>query len=142
MNGMNRVVLMGHLGQDPRSGATPSGRRVTSFNIATNEFIRSSEGEKTKRTDWHKITTWGKTAEACEKMLRKGSFVLVEGKIRNIINREGVGPAYEVFATDVSFISNYGNDLLHRVEDPGQSNDNNERIEDNESSEYQTDDDD
>ncbi|MEI6092601.1 MAG: single-stranded DNA-binding protein [bacterium] len=110
MNGMNRVVLMGHLGGEPRAGATPSGRRVTSFNIATNEFIRSSEGEKTKRTDWHKITTWGKTAEACEKMLRKGSFVLVEGKIRNIVNREGVGPSYEVFATDVSFISNYGND--------------------------------
>jgi single-strand DNA-binding protein len=111
MNGMNRVVLMGHLGQDPRAGATPSGRRVTSFNIATNEFFKSSEGEKTKRTDWHKITTWGKTAEACEKMLRKGSFVLVEGKIRNTVNKEGVGPGYEVFATDVSFISNYGNDL-------------------------------
>ena len=136
MNGMNRVVLMGHLGQDPRSGATPSGRRVTSFNIATNEFIRSSEGEKTKRTDWHKITTWGKTAEACEKMLRKGSFVLVEGKIRNIVNREGVGPAYEVFATDVSFISNYGNDLLHRIEDQDKNNDEEETTID------QTDDDD
>lgn len=110
MNGMNRVVLMGHLGGDPRAGATPSGKRVTSFNIATNEFIRSSEGEKTKRTDWHKITTWGKIADACEKMLRKGSFVLVEGKIRNVVNREGVGPSYEVFATDVSFISNYGSD--------------------------------
>ena len=117
MNGMNRVVLMGHLGGDPRAGATPSGRRVTSFNIATNEFFKSAEGEKTKRTDWHKITTWGKTAEACEKMLRKGSFVLVEGKIRNTVNREGVGPSYEVFATDISFISNYGNDLLHRTDE-------------------------
>ena len=110
MNGMNRVVLMGHLGADPRAGATPSGRRVTSFNIATNEFFKSNDGEKTKRTDWHKITTWGRTAEACEKMLRKGSFVLVEGKIRNTVKKEGVGPGYEVFATDVSFISNYGKD--------------------------------
>jgi single-strand DNA-binding protein len=107
---MNRVVLMGHLGADPRSGATTNGKRVTSFNIATNEFIKTSEGEKEKRTDWHKVTTWGKTAEACEKMLQKGSFVLVEGKIRNTVNKEGAGPNYEVFATDISFISNYGRD--------------------------------
>jgi single-strand DNA-binding protein len=110
MSTMNRVVLMGHLGADPRSGATANGKLVTSFNIATNEFIKTSEGEKEKRTDWHKVTTWGKTAEICEKMLQKGSFVLVEGKIRNTINKEGAGPNYEVFATDVSFISNYGKD--------------------------------
>ena len=114
MNGMNRVVLMGHLGADPHSGATPSGKKVTNFNIATNEFYKSPEGEKIKRTDWHKITTWGKVAEACEKMLRKGSMVLVEGKIRNIISKESEGEekkknkSYEIFATEVSFISNYG----------------------------------
>jgi len=111
MNGMNKVVLMGHLGQDPRSGATPSGKKVTNFNIATNEFYKTAEGEKIKRTDWHKVTTWGKVAEACEKMLRKGSMVLVEGKIRNI-SMEGEdnkkSKTYEIFATEVSFISNYG----------------------------------
>jgi len=111
MNGMNRVVLMGHLGQDPRSGATPSGKKVTNFNIATNEFYKTAEGEKIKRTDWHKVTTWGKVAEACEKMLRKGSMVLVEGKIRNV-SQDGEdnkkNKAYEIFATEVSFISNYG----------------------------------
>ena len=111
MNGMNRVVLMGHLGQDPHSGATPSGKKVTNFNIATNEFYKTAEGEKIKRTDWHKVTTWGKVAEACEKMLRKGSMVLVEGKIRNI-SQDGKddkkSKAYEIFATEVSFISNYG----------------------------------
>jgi len=111
MNGMNKVVLMGHLGADPRSGATPSGKKVTNFSIATNEFYKSAEGEKIKRTDWHKITTWGKVAEACEKMLRKGSMVLVEGKIRND-KKEGDDNkkfnSYEIFATEVSFISNYG----------------------------------
>jgi len=114
MNGMNRVVLLGHLGADPHSAATPSGKKVTNFNIATNEFYKSPEGEKIKRTDWHKITTWGKIAEACEKMLRKGSMVLVEGKIRNISNSSKEGEenkksrSYEIFATEVSFISNYG----------------------------------
>ena len=111
MNGMNRVVLMGHLGADPKSGTTPSGKKVTNFRIATNEFIKEVDGEKIKRTDWHKVSTWGKTAEACERMLRKGSMVLVEGKIRNIINTNGEKPSrpsYEIFATDVSFISNFG----------------------------------
>ena len=119
MNGMNRVVLMEHLGQDPHSGATPSGKKVTNFNIATNEFYKTAEGEKIKRTDWHKVTTWGKVAEACEKMLRKGSMVLVEGKIRNTSQAgedDKKSKAYEIFATEVSFISNYGNVVTE--EDP------------------------
>jgi len=118
MNGMNRVVLMGHLGADPKSGSTPSGRRVTNFNIATNEYTKNSDGEKTKRTDWHKVVTWGKTAEVCEKMLRKGSMVLVEGRIRTSLMGEDdkKHKTYEIFATDVSFISNYGEGASKEVE--------------------------
>ncbi|MFH1222918.1 MAG: single-stranded DNA-binding protein [Pseudomonadota bacterium] len=110
MNGMNKVVLIGHLGADPKAGSTPTGKRVTSFNIATNEYFKDKSGEKTKRTDWHKITAWGKTAEACEKMLRKGSMVLVEGKIRTSTSEKDDKKQkhYEIYATDVSFISNYG----------------------------------
>lgn len=111
MNGMNRVVLMGHLGANPETAITPSGKKVTNFKIATNEIFKTSEGEKVKRTEWHKITVWGKVAEACEKMLRKGSMVLVEGKIRNTefeTSDKKKNKAYEIFATEVSFISNYG----------------------------------
>ena len=107
MNNLNRVVLMGHLNDDPTSGTTATGKRVAVFYIATNEFIKNADGEKIKRTDWHKITTCGKTADACEKMLRKGSMVLVEGKIRNTVNKKMSEPSYEIIATDVSFISNY-----------------------------------
>jgi len=95
---------MGHLNDDPTPGATPTGKRVTVFYISTNEFIKGADGEKVKRTDLHKITTYGKTADACGKMLRKGSFVLVEGKIRNMADKKG----YAILATEVSFISNYG----------------------------------
>ena len=106
MNSTNKVVLVGHLGADPRCVATTTGKKVANFNIATNEFIKSSSGEKVKRTDWHKVVAWGKTADACEKVLKKGSLVLVEGKIRNIMNEESKSPHYEIFATGVSFISN------------------------------------
>lgn len=106
MNSTNKVVLVGHLGADPRCVATATGRKVANFSIATNEFIKSANGEKVKRTDWHKVVAWGKTADACEKVLKKGSLVLVEGKIRNIMNEDTKIPNYEIFATGVSFISN------------------------------------
>lgn len=105
MNSTNKVVLVGHLGSNPRCTATPSGKKVANFSIATNEFIKSSDGEKVKRTDWHKIVVWGKTADACEKVLKKGSMVLVEGKIRNILNEDPKSTSYEIYATNVSFIS-------------------------------------
>jgi len=107
MNNLNRVVLMGHLNDNPILGATATGKKLTIFHIATNEFLKNAEGEKIKRTDWHKITTYGKTADACEKMLQKGSLVLVEGKIRNMANKDNAKPSYEIIATEVSFISNY-----------------------------------
>jgi len=107
MNNLNRVVLMGHLNDTPTSEATAKGKKVTTFYIATNEFIKNAEGEKIKRTDWHKVIAYGKTADACEKLLRKGSMVLVEGKIKNTVNKKGSEPSYEIIATDVSFISNY-----------------------------------
>ncbi|MBN1115494.1 MAG: single-stranded DNA-binding protein, partial [Oligoflexia bacterium] len=72
----------------------------------TNEFIKEVDGEKIIRTDWHHISTWGKTADACARMLRKGSKVLVEGKLRNSNNEHNSN--YEIFAIDVTFLSNYG----------------------------------
>jgi len=107
MNNLNRVVLMGHLSDDPTSGETAKGKKTTTFHIATNEFIKNAAGEKIKRTDQHKVITYGKTADACKKMLQKGSMVLVEGKIRSLIDKRGTKRSYEILATDVSFISNY-----------------------------------
>ena len=106
MNSTNKVVLVGHLGADPKCVVTATGKKIANFNIATNEFIKSSSGERVKRTDWHRVVAWGKTADACEKILKKGSLVLVEGKIRNIMNVDSKIPHYEIFAMGVSFISN------------------------------------
>lgn len=113
MNGVNRVILVGNLGSDPFKTSTLTGKTLTTFSIATNEFVKEVEGDKIIRTEWHKIVTWAKTAEACAKMLRKGSKVYVEGKIRSMPKRaeenEPVTYYYEIFATDVIFLSNYGN---------------------------------
>jgi single-strand DNA-binding protein len=98
---------MGHLNDNPKSESTANGKKLTIFYIATNEFVKNADGEKIKRTDWHKVTTYGKTADNCEKMLQKGSFVLVEGKIRNKANKDDVRSSYEILATEVSFISGY-----------------------------------
>ena len=106
MKNLNRVVLMGHLGENPISETTTRGKDITIFYIATNEFLKNKDGEKIRHTDWHKITTCGKTAEACKKMLQKGAFVLVEGRIKSLPNNN-TKPTYEILATEVSFISNY-----------------------------------
>lgn len=105
---MNMTVLMGYLGADPYkielSDATKFG---ASFKLATNDRIKL-KGESVTRTDWHKITVWGKSAKYCLDNFSKGAKVLVKGKIRNsdYIDKDGVKHySYEVFAESLNFIS-------------------------------------
>lgn len=73
---MNKAILLGNLGNDPEVKYTQSGSVVLSFSLATTENYK---GEK--KTEWHRVTCFGKLAEICQKYLGKGSKVLVEGKI-------------------------------------------------------------
>lgn len=81
--GLNRVTLMGNLGQDPELRYTQSGSAVLNMRIATTETYFDSDRNKKERTDWHNVVVWGKRAEALGKILTKGSGILVEGSIRN-----------------------------------------------------------
>jgi single-strand DNA-binding protein len=83
-NSLNRVILIGNLGQNPEMKYLPQKeRQVARFTLATNErFYNTATRETTKRTEWHKIVVWGKQAEFCEKYLATGKMVLVEGKLR------------------------------------------------------------
>ena len=82
-NSYNRVILVGHLGKDPEVRYIPqSNQAVAKFSLATTEVWQSQSGEKKERTDWHTIEVIGKTAEFCEKYLKKGKMVMVEGKLR------------------------------------------------------------
>ena len=78
MNGVNKVFIIGNLGQDPEMRYTPNGAAVTSFSIAVNTGSGDYE-----RTDWFNVEVWNKAAESCNNYLHKGSRVWVEGQMLN-----------------------------------------------------------
>lgn len=75
------IILAGNLGRDPEMRYTPSGQAVTSFSVATNRQWTNSNGELIKETVWFRVSAWGKMAETCNQYLKKGSKVLVEGRL-------------------------------------------------------------
>ncbi len=79
---VNKVILIGRLGADPDIRYSPNGVAVAKFNLATNDSVSAGEGKWEDRTEWHRIVTFGKTAEFCGNYLAKGRQVFVEGSIR------------------------------------------------------------
>ncbi|HIE25619.1 MAG TPA: single-stranded DNA-binding protein [Anaerolineales bacterium] len=81
MPGLNRVQLMGNLGQDPEAHFTPTGKQVVKFSLAVSNRWKK-EGEVQEHTEWINIEAWGRLAEICNEYLHKGSLVFVEGRIK------------------------------------------------------------
>ena len=81
-NSVNKVILIGNLGQDPESRFTPQGTAVTSFSVATNESWKSQNGEIKEHTEWHRIEMFGKRAETANEYMRKGNTVYIEGRLK------------------------------------------------------------
>lgn len=79
---VNKVILVGRLGQNPEIRYTPSGAGVTNFSVATNESWSDKSGQKQERTEWHRVVVWGKLAELCSQYLQKGRQVYVEGRLQ------------------------------------------------------------
>ncbi|OFZ19601.1 MAG: single-stranded DNA-binding protein [Bdellovibrionales bacterium GWB1_55_8] len=79
---VNKVILVGRLGQNPEVRYTPSGAAVANFSVATNESWQDKSGQKQERTEWHKVVVWGKLAELCNQYLAKGRQVYVEGRLQ------------------------------------------------------------
>jgi single-strand DNA-binding protein len=109
--GINKVILIGHLGKDPEVRYTSSGGAVANFNMATNESWTDKSGQKQERTEWHRIVVWGKVAELCGQYLTKGRQAYIEGKLqtREWTDKEG-GKRYttEVVAQQVQFLGGPG----------------------------------
>lgn len=76
----NKVHLIGNVG-DPKSHTFESGKKVTTFTLATNETYRNANGEKLQDTQWHNLVAWGKTAEIIDRYVTKGKEVAIEGKL-------------------------------------------------------------
>ena len=80
---VNKVILVGRLGRDPETRYTGGGQAVANFSVATDESYKDKNGERQKRTEWHKIVVWGKQAEIAQQYLKKGSLVFIEGRIQS-----------------------------------------------------------
>ncbi|WP_028567149.1 single-stranded DNA-binding protein [Salisaeta longa] len=109
--GVNKVILIGNLGQDPDLRYTNSGTAVCNLRIATTESYKDKHGEWQDRTEWHTVVTWGRLAETCGEYLSKGRQVYVEGQLQTNSWEDRDGETQyrtEVRAREVLFLSGEG----------------------------------
>lgn len=103
---VNKVIVLGRVGQDPELKYTPSGQAVCNFSVATSESW-TKEGQKQEKTEWHRVVVWGKLGELCNQYLAKGRQVFLEGKLQTRSWEDKDGKKLyttEVVATSVQFL--------------------------------------
>ena len=124
MAGINKVILIGHLGSDPEVRYTPDGTAVANFNIATSEeWTDKATNEKKERTEWHRIVAWRRLGEICGEYLSKGRQVYVEGKLQTRSwEKDGVTRyTTEIVASDVQFLGAKESTDAYRSPDPSET---------------------
>jgi single-strand DNA-binding protein len=103
---LNKVMVIGHLGQDPEIRYTPAGMPVVNFSVATDEAYVDKDGKRQERTEWHRVAVAGRLALVCREYLKRGRQVFVEGRLRT---REWesngtTGRRTEIVASRVQFL--------------------------------------
>lgn len=110
--GVNKVILIGHLGADPETRSMPSGGTVANLRIATTENWRDRQtGEQQERTEWHRVALFGRLGEVASEYLRKGSQVYIEGSIRTRKWQDKQGNerySTEIIANDMQMLGGRG----------------------------------
>jgi single-strand DNA-binding protein len=109
MGNVNKVILIGNLGSDPELKQTKTNRNYCHLSLATSQVFKDGEGQRQERTEWHRVTVWGDTAEHCARYLTKGRPVYVEGRLehRQWDDKDGQKRyATDVVATRVVFLGN------------------------------------
>ncbi len=122
MAGVNKVILVGHLGRDPELRYTQNGQAVANFSLATTESYGKRDGEREERTEWHRIVAWGRLAEICAEYLSKGRQVYIEGRIqtREWEDREGEKRrTTEIVVRDMQMLGRRG-ETVRTDEAPGE----------------------
>ena len=107
MANLNKVMLIGRLGQDPEIRYTQSGSAVANVTIATNDYWTDKQGGKQERTEWHSLVLWGKLADLAQSYLKKGSQVYVEGRLQTRDWEDQQGQKHyktEVVVTTMQFL--------------------------------------
>ncbi|MGM0536098.1 MAG: single-stranded DNA-binding protein [Pseudomonadota bacterium] len=112
--GINKVILIGNLGQDPEVRFTPSGTAVANLNLATTDtWMDKQSGQRQERTEWHRIVLFNKTAEIAQQYLRKGSKVYIEGRLQTRKWQDQNGQdkyTTEIVANDMQMLDSRGGD--------------------------------
>ena len=78
---LNKIMLIGNVGNDPEVRSTPNGIQLAKFSVATNRTWKNSSGEQQEKTEWHRCTAWGKLSEIIERYVKKGDLLYLEGRV-------------------------------------------------------------
>ncbi len=108
MVGVNKVILIGNLGKDPEIITFETAKKAT-FPLATTEYFKNKEGNKVEQTEWHNIVCWRGLADIAEKILKKGTQIFIEGKLRTRSWEDKEGNKHyitEVVADNFSVLAN------------------------------------
>lgn len=109
---INKAIIVGYVGRDPETRYTQGGDAISNFSVATTEKWKK-DGQPQERTEWHRITTWGKLAEIVGEHVKKGSLIYIEGKIqtRKWQDKDGTDRyTTEIRADQVKFLNRAGGD--------------------------------
>ena len=113
--GINKVILIGNLGQDPEVRFTPSGTAVANLNLATSDtWMDRQSGQRQERTEWHRVVLFNKTAEIAQQYLKKGSKVYIEGRLQTRKWQDQNGQdrySTEIVANDMQMLDSRGGDF-------------------------------
>ncbi|MBW7930954.1 MAG: single-stranded DNA-binding protein [Gammaproteobacteria bacterium] len=123
--GVNKVILIGNLGQDPDTRYMPSGSAVANLRIATTESFKDREtGQQQERTEWHSVAMFGRLAEIAGEYLRKGSQVYLAGKLRPRQGQDKEGQdryTTEIIADQMQMLGGRGGGMGSGMDDAGES---------------------
>jgi single-strand DNA-binding protein len=119
--GINKVILIGNLGQDPETRTTPGGTTVTNIRIATTDsWTDKASGEKKESTEWHSIVLWNRLGEIAAEYLRKGSQVFIEGRLQTRKWQDKTGNdryTTEIVASDMQMLGGRGGGAVQETRD-------------------------
>lgn len=124
MKGYNQVIIAGNLGTDPQCNTLQNGTSVATISVGTNESYKDANGQVQERVEWHRVVFWSKLADIVRQYLRKGSAVLVSGKLRSRKYTDQTGTertVTEIIANDLVMLPS-GNNQTGGYNQPQQNN--------------------
>ena len=124
MKGYNQVIIAGNLGTDPQCNTLQNGTSVATISVGTNESYKDANGQVQERVEWHRVVFWSKLADIVRQYLRKGSAVLVSGKLRSRKYTDQTGAERtitEIIANDLVMLPS-GNNQTGGYNQPQQNN--------------------